>query len=177
MMRCVTRAIETGADGRTLHRCLVCGKEARYRTADPASVGMQCGGKALPHGPGTALAAVFKQLGIKRKSGCGCREMIREMNALGVDGCRRERDSLAARLRSRAALFEWQEKAVAAVKAAASGLALRISWADPFPGLVDLVIHRAEQAASQSLSAAVCRASSPRKPHPEIAATQSVGEG
>jgi phage/plasmid primase-like uncharacterized protein len=142
-MRCVTRAIETLPDGRTLHRCLVCGKEGRFRTADPAHVGMQCGVKALPHGPGTELAAVFKQLGIKPKAGCGCKELAREMNALGVDGCRRECDSLAAKLRSRAALFEWQEKVTAAVKAATSGLATRLNWRDPFPGLVDLAIERA----------------------------------
>lgn len=144
-MNCITEPIGQRADGRTIHRCKVCKREQAFRNADPSRVRMQCGRK-LPTGPGTELRKLFAVLRVKPKKGCGCVAMAREMDALGVDGCRAKRDELAERLRSKSDKWGWTEKAAAALRAAKSGLAFQLeNWSDPFPSLVDLACDRAER--------------------------------
>lgn len=94
-----------------------------------------------PPGAGDELTRLVKQLGIAKTRGCGCAEMAREMNALGIEGCRAKRDELAARLRAKSKEYAWTDWASAAANAAVIGLALRLNWSDPFPGLIDLAIE------------------------------------
>jgi len=141
-MKCLTLPIATDASGKTLHRCVVCHKEARAKSR--TRISMQCGVHPPPSGPGSDLAAIFTELRLKAKPGCGCAELVRQMNALGAEGCRRERAALAARLRAKAHLWGWSEQAAAAARAAASGLAFRLDWRDPFGSFIDLAIERAE---------------------------------
>lgn len=146
MTRCLTEPIATLPDGRTLHRCKVCGKEARFRIADSAKVGMQCSDKRRPRSVGLQLTLLLKEIGIKHKRGCGCRKLARWMDVLGVEGCRKDRDLLAKQLRDKAlehyGLAEWTRAIAAAVT---SGLALRMNPLDPFGSLIDEAIERAER--------------------------------
>jgi hypothetical protein len=53
--------------------------------------------------PGDALKARLDKLSIYTAGGCGCRSLAKEMNELGLDRCRRDRDRLAAQVKQTAA--------------------------------------------------------------------------
>jgi hypothetical protein len=144
-VNCDLAYIRQTADGKHLLRCTRCPRE--QLVADPTKRRRAACGKVAKSpkdGPGTELAGVAKELKLKEKPGCGCEEMRREMNRLGVAGCRRDRKRLASKLRAKAGSFGLSEKARAALAAATSGIALTINWLDPYPGLIALAIDRAE---------------------------------
>lgn len=92
----------------------------------------------IPYGPGTELAKLLASLGITEQTGCQCDSLRREMDALGVAGCRRERTRFLKRLEENAAKFSWWDKFKAGAAAVLSGL---------FPALASLfddAILRAE---------------------------------
>src|SRR5688500_11953162 len=97
--------------------CQACGKVIRKipASARGKSIRCACGGtfgigraprnhaKPLPHGPGTELRKIFESLGIDKLPGCDCAALEREMNALGVEGCKRERERIIKKLEAHAA--------------------------------------------------------------------------
>src|SRR5262245_34204053 len=97
---------------------------ACYRDIAGRRVRVMCGGATVPNGPGTELRKLLTELAIRPKPGCACAAMEREMNRLGPDGCQRERETLAKRLKQKAAAFGLGDWAAAAARAATSGLAL-----------------------------------------------------
>lgn len=110
-------------------------------------------GRPLPRddsnsgGPGTELKLIFESLGITAsKCGGGCEKMIGRMNRWGVDGCRLPENyaAIIKHLRDGKSKFGTRDKIVAAMRAGMNGLAWKIDWSDPFPGLVDEAIRRAE---------------------------------
>ncbi len=101
--------------------------------------------KAVPsHGPGTELHDLYASLGVNMMAGCPCRSRIAQMNGWGVAGCREHRDEIIAWMREMAPKYGWRDKLAAAAAAIASGLAWKIDWLDPFAGIVDEAILRAE---------------------------------
>lgn len=96
-------------------------------------------------GPGTELKLLLSELGITDKIGCDCESVRREMNRLGVDGCRRERERLLTRLSENARKYGWLAKMKAAGAAVANGMAFRISPTAPLRSLFDLAVSRAEE--------------------------------
>lgn len=96
-------------------------------------------------GPGTELEAIFRTLRIQPKWGCGCGSVARLMDNFGVEGCRQNRDYIIAKIREKQGRFGRWEKVRAALLAIATGLVFRINPFDPFPGIVDLAIRRAER--------------------------------
>lgn len=78
------------------------------------------------------------------KQGCNCPALLKEMNGLGPDGCRRDRERLVAALVENAKKYTWGEKFVAAVKAVVTGLAWQIDLTDPYGSLLDEAIRRAD---------------------------------
>jgi len=114
-------------------------------------VKVTCEGVAVApaHGPGTELTKLFRELGIKPKSGCNCKALAAWMDRIGVAGCRKARDTLA-RLREKAGQFTWTEKVTAAFRAVSAGII--VNPADPFPGLIDLAIERAAAESPQGPS-------------------------
>lgn len=78
---------------------------------------------------------------------CNCNALRSEMNALGVDGCRRMRDHLLVQLRDNAAHVPWTSYATATVAAVRTGIAWRLNPLDPVGSLLDEAIRRAESAA------------------------------
>lgn len=147
-MNCELRYIRQTADGKHLLRCANCPREILASKLRQYQATCGIASDAPKDGPGTELAGIIKQLKQKPKSGCGCGPLRREMNTLGIDGCKQERERLAGKLQENAAKYGLADKARAALAAAASGLALQINWLDPCPGLIDEAIRRAEVSSS-----------------------------
>lgn len=106
-------------------------------------------------GPGTELRKLLKALGVSDNGCAGCGGTASQMNVWGVDGCRARRDEIAGRLREQAGKRGWRVLLTAAFAAVASGLALRLNPIDPFPGLVDEAIRRAEAQRDSSANTVV----------------------
>lgn len=105
---------------------------------DPADVD-------IDNGVGTEFAALVARLGFEAGPQCRCKALMNRMNAIGVDGCRRERDLFVATIRDNAKAWGWGSFAVAIAKAVVTGLALQIDPTDPIGSLFDLAIERAEE--------------------------------
>lgn len=97
------------------------------------------------HGPGTELKAILASLDINPSVKCDCNQKAQAMDYWGVEGCKERRDKIIDWLRDGQERWGWKNKLGAGLKAIASGLAFKLNWTDPFPGLVDECIHRAEQ--------------------------------
>jgi hypothetical protein len=95
-------------------------------------------------GVGDHLKAILTTLNLTEKPGCGCGATRKEMNDLGPDGCRREIDRLADKLRENAESYSIWEAAIAAWNLAGSGLA--INPLDPYRSLILIAIERCEAA-------------------------------
>ena len=63
------------------------------------------------------------------------------MNRWGVAGCQEHRDAILARLRQKSAEATWAMKITAAIGAAQTGLAAKVNWLDPAPGILDEAIR------------------------------------
>lgn len=94
-----------------------------------------------PAGPGSELKALLASLGVPACT-VGCGGYAALMDSWGVEGCRRRREEVAARLREQAAKAGWAAKLRAAALAAAQGLVF--NPLDPYGSLVDEAIRRAE---------------------------------
>jgi hypothetical protein len=94
--------------------------------------------------PGTELKAIFAALGFQEETGCGCKDLAAAMDRLGVAGCNHYRCAIVGRLRARQKTQGWGKILTAGALALTSGLAFRIDWSDPAPGLLDEAIRRAE---------------------------------
>lgn len=95
-------------------------------------------------GPGTELKAIMASIGINPSASCDCNGKAEKMDQWGVAKCREERETIANWLREGAPRWKWTEKLAAGAAAIATGLAFQVNWADPFPGLIDEAIRRAE---------------------------------
>lgn len=102
--------------------------------------------KTPDFGPGTELEKLIGMLGLEKKSDCPCNRLKREMNQLGVDGCRKERERLLKLFRSGYALYSGPEKRTAAWNAIQSGLAWQMNPLDPLGSLFDLAVINAAAA-------------------------------
>jgi hypothetical protein len=135
-------------------------KSARYRAlwdglpippAPPEPV-PACQRKAAairPKGkPGGVLKAIFASLGIDPTVSCNCEATVEWMDSIGVEGCKNNKEEIVKRLREGAKKYGWLDKLNAARKAVATGLVFKLDWLDPFAGLVDEAIRRADDAAS-----------------------------
>lgn len=90
-----------------------------------------------PAPPGDQLKAMFSQVGVRKTKSCRCEEIRREMNRLGVEGCKRERSRLLAKLKTAYDEASLYTKGMAYVLARSKGLPLSLE------GLFDLAIERA----------------------------------
>jgi hypothetical protein len=144
MSRCrlTFTGIKYGA--RFIHSCDVCGRQYKSPEADPSRLKVECGVESHSEtGPGHELKLIFDALGFSPKARCGCDGLRMEMNALGVDGCRRDFDRIAGLLREKYNTTTTAERIAAAVAAVRGGIALFVNPLDPVPGLLSLAIDRA----------------------------------
>lgn len=95
-----------------------------------------------PKGVGTHLKEIFASLGQKyRSEGCGCNELAGHMNAIGVEGCRREFDELVGLLKEKAKRLNWWDTLRLGAKSVGARLAFKLSAR----GLLSEAIRRAEK--------------------------------
>ena len=99
---------------------------------------------ATGFGPGTELMLMLAQLDIAEKPGCDCKAKAEQMDRWGVEGCREHIDEIVGWMREGSHRWGWSDKFKAARLAAATGLAFKINWLDPFPGIVEEAIRRAD---------------------------------
>ena len=100
--------------------------------------------RPIDRGPGSQLKHIFLALSIRMPPTCSCRDMIRRMDTWGVAGCRQHCDAIADHLRTNDQHFGWRDKLTAAAAVLKTGLWKSIDWTDPFPGLIQEAIRRAE---------------------------------
>jgi hypothetical protein len=70
------------------------------------------------------------------------------MDLWGVDGCRANQEQIVQWMRDGQGRWGWKEKMTAATKAVTTGLAFKLNPLDPYPGLIDEAIRRAEEECS-----------------------------
>lgn len=100
--------------------------------------------------PGTKLKMLLLSLKIRAKGHCDCESIMRDMDRLGVDGCKRDRKLLIERLRENAKEYGIGDWMVAAMGAVGHGLAFSINPLDPIPSLFDEAVRRAESKTAES---------------------------
>lgn len=131
------------------------------------------------YGPGTELKAMLSSVGINPGAGCGCHQKMRQMDEWEINGCIVHRDTIVGWLRENAEKWGWAkaaedtiqknnlieatpeqaeavtkqlgtvQKLAIAWRSFTTGLAFKVDWTDPYPGLVDESIRRAAIAATQ----------------------------
>ena len=117
------------ADSTGVVTCSVCGHRVRLAThvnlekiipgctgsADEAS---QAQAAPVEAGPGTEYARLVATLGLRPKAGCQCKAIERDMNAVGVEGCRERRAEFIERLQANyAAHYSYLDILTAALRA------------------------------------------------------------
>ena len=93
--------------------------------------------------PGTALFNLLHELGVDPQQSCNCAELAEVMDDLGVEGCRKVRGQLIAKIKRNARRYGWKDFAKAAFRAIKLGLAFKINPLDPVPDLFDEAMRRA----------------------------------
>lgn len=100
------------------------------------------------YGPGTELKEILASLGIEEKPNCDCKGKQAQMDKWGVEECKKNRQTIIQWMREGSERWGYAEhlRTIASnvFNPAAYGLALKVNWIDPFPGLVDEAIRRAE---------------------------------
>jgi hypothetical protein len=157
---------EGRADWRTLAGHMTATKDAakaELETAEPesereAALRAALGMKPREVGPGEEFDALTKSLGLEKWEGCSCAAIRDDMNRAGVAGCREKRNHFIERIKANVAtgiaankLSKWAW-VKAACRAVRLGLAFKIDPRDPIPGLFDLAVNNAENAAKQKAS-------------------------
>lgn len=119
----------------------------------------------IGYGPGTELKAMLESVGIVAPPSCDCNAFMKQMDEWGIDGCRANFDAIVERLRQKSDDWGWTkvfadksketeenhqltmvEKIKIGVKTFTTGLAWKVNWLDPYPGLAEEAITRAEAA-------------------------------
>ncbi len=120
------------------------GDDGRLKSLEPLlTVGLPANKKSTD-GCGSYLKSLLQSIGIVPKFDCDCESLLREMNRLGVEGCKRERERLVADLKLNAHHYTWIDRIRAARRVAQSELVLRIDITDPIGWLFDEAVRRYE---------------------------------
>ena len=96
-----------------------------------------------PPGPGTFLKQILDELDVHIVHDCACTDKAYLMDVWGWRKCRRHREKIIGWLRDSSIKVHWRRKLNMARKAFQTGIAWKVNWRDPIPGLVDEAIHRA----------------------------------
>jgi len=116
------------------------------------------------YGPGTELKAILSSVGINPSANCSCNARMRTMDDWGIEGCKENFDTIVGWLEEKAAEWGWINAAEKAIpsspeihkltlaeklsigwKSLYSGIAFKVDWTNPYPGLVTESIRRAEE--------------------------------
>jgi len=97
-------------------------------------------------GPGTELAALLKEYGIRPRKSCGCGSWIARMNAWGPAGCAEHREEILAHLKAAYDMTPFWERTKAAALAILKGLPTSLE------GAVDEAVIRAKREAEKAIA-------------------------
>jgi len=131
-------------DGTSDYACPHCPQVHRFASG-LARAKRTCLAEPPPPGPGTHLAWLIKELGIRPAGDCGCIEFAAEMDRW--DGCQQRRAEIVDRLKSKLPEVTWRKRWGAGWQL----LSKHASWfrvCDPFGSIVDEAIRRAEASAA-----------------------------
>lgn len=144
-------------DGWRRMRCERCGLTSGYTPHPPEKifVDVECGvGRGLvvgesvivrpQAGVGMEMLELLHSLGAEPHSSCNCAARAAEMNVWGIAGCREHREEIVGWLREAYAHTTWIDRMRAAGNAVLLGLAFKLDWNDPIPGILDEAIRRTE---------------------------------
>lgn len=92
--------------------------------------------------PGTELNMLLQSLRLRPKKDCECREVMEWMDHIGVEGCKRDRDLLIARINQNAMEYGVWDQLTAGINWMARPFP--VNPLDPVPGLFAEAIRRAE---------------------------------
>lgn len=99
-------------------------------------------------GPGTEMRKILESIGIYPRMGCRCKQLMIDMDEWGVVGCRLERTYIINVMEESAEQYNWKDFVIAAALSAlflnVRIIGFKIDALNPFPGLLDLAIHRAD---------------------------------
>lgn len=99
----------------------------------------------LNKGPGTELKLMNAELGIKPAENCSCNRLAAEMDWLGVEGCRKNRQKIVEGLKENSTKYKWTDFLMAGLLSATCSFATKIKPFDVYGSLVDEAIKRAEE--------------------------------
>lgn len=108
----------------------------------------------IDHGPGTELSRMLRKYEINPAAGCDCKAKARKMDEWGVEGCRKNMETIVGWMREGVGRWGWADRLKAAAAAVMDGTAFKLNPLDPFPGLIEEAIRRAE-AKEKATAAAV----------------------
>ena len=92
--------------------------------------------------------AILKSLDIQDDAACDCKAKAIQMDLWGVAGCRKNFNTIVGWMRDGQVCWGWAAKLKAAALAVANGLAFKLDWSDPFPGLVEEAIRASPEGRS-----------------------------
>jgi hypothetical protein len=99
----------------------------------------------FPQPVGSVLKSLFEACGLHSTDGCKCESLRAEMDYLGVDLCRSERDRLIAALRESAGNAMWVPGVSAIAAVIAAGFSLKLNPLDPLPWFFDESVRITEE--------------------------------
>jgi hypothetical protein len=98
----------------------------------------------IDHGPGTQLKMILASLGIEATQHCDCNTRQMQMNEWGPEKCRENIEEILGWMEEGKERWGYAARIKAASKALLNGLAFKLNPFDPFPGLIEESIRRAE---------------------------------
>lgn len=105
--------------------------------------------KSIERGVGSNLKKLMAKLKVYSHSGCDCNSIARDMDEKGSVWCRENFDKIVAAMKANWERWTWAAQfraaAVAATMAVATGLAAKVNWLDPLPGLLEEAIRITEE--------------------------------
>jgi hypothetical protein len=93
-------------------------------------------------GPGTELKGLLASIGIEATANCTCNALAAKMNLEGPDWTEEHAEEIATQMRANAGAWGWWDKLAAAARAGLTGLAFKVNWTDPYPGLIHEAVRR-----------------------------------
>ena len=96
-------------------------------------------------GPGDCLREIISQLGLGTAWCEGCVGRAKQMNVWGVDGCRKNFDTIVGWMNEQYRGVTWGQWSLAATKALSSGLIFSLNLLDPCRSIVEEALRRSEE--------------------------------
>lgn len=101
--------------------------------------------RTIDRGVGYEIHEILEEIGIFSTPDCGCRDTAREWDTWGPDVCEERIDMMAQTMRDNQTRYGWSAHIKAATGAIKTGLWRKISWTDPFPGIIREAIKRTRE--------------------------------